>query len=350
MNPYTDRPETAFWRPAVADKSPFEISGLWSPAFEIRKETRICTYGSCFAQHIGNALRKRGFAWVNAEPAPDGLPPEMHREFNFEIFSARTGNIYTAGMLRQWAEWSFAGVAVPDEVWEEDGHFFDPFRPAIEPGGFETPEEMLGARAHSIDRFRASIEGSDVLLFTLGLTERWCNAHHGYEYAICPGTLAGTFDPSAHILDNMGYEAIFADICRTLELIRGVNPALKVLLTVSPVPITATATDQHALVATTRTKSTLRAVASGLQERFDYVDYFPSYEIIVGTPFRGAFYEPNMRSVSKAGVDFVMSHFLGAIGEPSGQDAAKPDAREAEADTETELVCEEEILDAFRGE
>jgi hypothetical protein len=85
------------------------------------------------------------------------------------------------------------------------------------------------------------------------------------------------------------------------------------VLTVSPVPLTATATGRHALVATTHSKSVLRAAAGQLADERDDVDYFPSYEIISGFPYRAAFYEPNLRTVTPDGVAFVMRHFFQAL-------------------------------------
>ena len=40
------------------------------------------------------------------------------------------------------------------------------------------------------------------------------------------------------------------------------------------------------------------------------LDYFPAYELIAAPPYKGMFYEANMRTVSKAGVTFVMDAFF----------------------------------------
>jgi hypothetical protein len=84
---------------------------------------------------------------------------------------------------------------------------------------------------------------------------------------------------------------------------------MKFLLTVSPVPLTATASDNHILSATAFSKAVLRSVAGELSSRFDYVDYFPSYEIISSVTSKINYYEENLRTVKKEGIQFVMSHF-----------------------------------------
>ena len=40
-------------------RDPLEINRLWDPKFNIRPHKRVVTFGSCFAQHIGRALRAR---------------------------------------------------------------------------------------------------------------------------------------------------------------------------------------------------------------------------------------------------------------------------------------------------
>ncbi len=90
------------------------------------------------------------------------------------------------------------------------------------------------------------------------------------------------------------------------------NASIRLLnfyLTVSPVPLTATASKEHVLVATTYSKSILRSAAGELSLSRDDVDYFPSYELISQPPTFGKFYESNLRSVKPEGVDYVMKHF-----------------------------------------
>lgn len=106
-HPYSSLPNKAFWRTAVAEKHALHIDELWTPKFSVRPTDRIVTAGSCFAQHIGRALARRGYQWYDAEPAPGILTAPEAKQFNYGVFSFRTGNIYTARMLRQWVEIAF---------------------------------------------------------------------------------------------------------------------------------------------------------------------------------------------------------------------------------------------------
>jgi GSCFA family len=342
MNPYSDLPGRNFWSPAVGRRNALDIDELWVPKWEIAPSDKVVTFGSCFAQHM--------------EPPPAGLGKDGIEAFNYRVFSARTGNIYTTNILRQWCDWATGSDTPPDEVWEAEGRFYDPFRPAIEPNGFETAQEMRESRALTIRAFGDAIRKSDVFVFTLGLTESWRHGGQTHEYAICPGTAAGEFDPTAHVFVNETYPNIAKSLESALATMHEINPALRVLLTVSPVPLTATATDDHVLVATTYSKSVLRAVAGDVAARSELVDYFPSYEIITAPAYGGRFFAENKRSVLREGVAHVMTQFFKGQKAKYGEAVAEPaaDALEgasiptAEArQSNDDLVCEEAILAAF---
>lgn len=349
MHPYKALDERAFWATAVAQLNPLEINDLWEPKFAIDRQTKVAAYGSCFAQHFGRALRERGFSWHITETAPPGLSAEGRKKFNYDVFSARTGNIYTASLLKQWVSWALADVPVPEEIWRSGDRFFDPFRPAVEPGGFASEQELIATRKATIAAFRQSILTADVFVFTLGLTESWINSEQGFEYPMCPGTVAGEFDSSRHVFVNQEYPFIRTALAEAIKMIRQANPRVRVLLTVSPVPLTATNSGRHVLVATMESKSNLRAVAGALARQVHYVDYFPSYEIINAPTFRGAYFEPNQRTVAAVGVKRVMDTFFQCMHArfPISETIPVAESRTAVSVDADDVACEEELLAGF---
>jgi GSCFA family len=357
-HPYDSLPEDSFWRTAVAGRDALAIGGLWKPRFRVLRRTRIVTAGSCFAQHFAKALVERRYRWVDFEPGPEGLTPEQRKDYHYGTFSFRTGNIYTPRMLLQWLTWALGGGVPPDEVWEKDGRFYDPFRPGVEPGGFVSVEELRASRRETLAAIAAAVRGAHVFVFTLGLTEAWADKATGVEYAVCPGTLAGEFDAERHGFVNHGFAALMRDMTAALRLMFRANRGLNVLLTVSPVPLTATASGDHVLTATSRSKALLRAVASELVQAQARVDYFPSYEIITHPAYRGRFFAANLRSVLPEGVDHVMRQFFqdqqaafgaeaGIAPPPAAEPAHEIESAEPELSEAEELRCEEEILAAF---
>ena len=100
-----------------------------------------------------------------------------------------------------------------------------------------------------------------------------------------------------------------------LRRLRGVNPASRVILTVSPVPLAATYTGNHVLSATTYSKSVLRAAAERVVRSHSNCAYFPSYEIITGAFNRGSYFASDLRNAHDDGVDHVMRVFFSRYGE-----------------------------------
>ena len=362
-NPYQALPPRNFWRSAVAQRGTPHFESLWAPRFPMHRGTRFATAGSCFAQHIGAWLRGHGHHWVDSEPAPPGMDDATRRREGHGVFSFRTGNIYTARLLRQWVSWALEIDAPPDEAIEQDGAWFDPFRPRIPEHGFPSAEAVRQARQHTLACMRRALEQVDVLVFTLGLTEGWEHAA-GHAYPACPGTLRGRFDPAVHRFVNHTAASVEAELDRCFDTLRARNAALRFLLTVSPVPLTATATEDHVLVATTHSKAVLRAAAGALRERRPDVDYFPSYELIASPAAAGRFYDDNLRDVTAAGVEFVMGHFQrglaeatpAAIGDmaavtaaPAREVAPAPAAGNTSADAGADAICDDILLDTWNA-
>ena len=355
QHPYQDLPESAFWKSSVADKEPLKIENLWSPKFTISQESKIITAGSCFAQHISRALVERDFTWIDSEPGPSHIPKDLHRSNGYGIFSFRTGNIYTAALLRQWIYWSIGISNPPNEVYREKDKFFDPFRPAINEQGFCSENDLFDARNLTFKAIKDVLQEADIFIFTLGLTEAWCHKK-GYVYPVCPGTLHGKFDNQMHFFKNFNYQEVLKDLSKVIKAIKKINRSIKILLTVSPVPLTATTSNKHVLIATSYSKSVLRSVAGELADSNDCIDYFPSYEIITSFPFRGMFFEKNLRSVSKEGVNFVMDIFFSSISNFIGKsNIVTKELKIGISNTESflsnqkmyfdDIICEDEMLE-----
>lgn len=340
-HPYRHQPQRAFWRQAVQERHFLEIRDWYQRKWPIT-EMSIATAGSCFAQHIGRRLRSREFRYLDAEPAPAFLPAERHLEFGYGMYSARYGNVYTTRQLLQLLQRALGEFSPVEQVWESGSGWVDAFRPTIEPEPAASVEEVDALRTAHLEAVGRLFEKADLFVFTLGLTEVWLSRRDGAAYPLCPGTQAGHFDPSEHVFANLSYVDVVSDLEAFLVRARSIRPELKVLLTVSPVPLAATASGQHVVAATSYSKSVLRAAAGYLAEKYPFVDYFPSFEIVSSTPMRGAFFNPDLRTVVEDGVEHVMRQFFAQHPPPT------PSAQAADAPASPEdVACDEEILAAF---
>lgn len=346
--PYSHQPAKAFWHSAISERSMLDIADMWTPKFNIRTRDNIATYGSCFAQHIGTALDSRGYTWLRSEPKVIGMSAENLKRHGYELFSSRTGNIYTTSQLHQWTEWANNPAAMPAEIWQDGARFFDPFRPNIEPNGFASEEEVMQLRSATCYAFGSSIKNAKYLVFTLGLTERWRHKTGQYEYPMCPGTVAGSFDSAQHEFSNMGHGDIKDSLEKAIVNLRKINAELRIILTVSPVQLAATATRDHVLVASSHAKAMLRAVAGEMAIANDFIDYFPSYEIINNPIFRGTLLKPSLRTVNATGVRIVMDTFFNALQTKFGNRPSMAHSpKRTLLSNNDDVVCEEELLRAF---
>jgi len=356
QHPYEDAPAYAFWRRSVADMPLHEVDPVIRAEFAISKTDRVATAGSCFAQNISRYLQQQGFNFYVAEKAHPIVSRQLAHQYNYGTFSARYGNIYTARQLVQLLKRADDEFRPEEDIWEtEDGRFIDPFRPQIQPDGFSTRTEYSADRATHLAKVRGLIEQLDVLVFTLGLTECWRSRADGAVFPLCPGVAGGTFDPARHEFINFGVDEIAGDLLESIDWIRKRNTKAKIILTVSPVPLIATAENRHVLVSTAYSKSVLRVAAEMVSTARPAVAYFPSYEIVAGSFNKGRYFANDLRSVTEEGVSHVMrlflKHYMGATDIASVTIAPGPEHQRV-SNTETaemaalvELNCDEEALD-----
>ena len=347
--PYQDLPDHAFWK-LCREREDRGLSDLYQPKFPIVPRTLIATAGSCFAQHFGEWVKRSNLRFLNIEPRPALMPEADGKRFGFGIFSARYGNLYTARQLLQLVEDCHRAHLRPSAIWQQDGRWYDGLRPGVEPNGLASRDELELHRQSHLARVRQMFCEADVFVFTLGLTEAWADRKSGTVFPTAPGVVAGTFDPTQHVFLNFQVDQVVDDLTKVSKRLKRLNKNIRILLTVSPVPLTATASGMHVAQATTYSKSVLRVAANELAQKFDHIDYFPSYEIITNPIFGGRFFAENLRSVTQAGVQTVMSAFFGAHDGLEIADAPVPEIPSQELmedDADDDLICEEVLLEAF---
>jgi GSCFA family/Polysaccharide biosynthesis enzyme WcbI len=349
-SPYADLPPSRFWRRAVERVPARDVDPVGTPPFAVDRTTRIATAGSCFAQTMSRVLARHGYRHLVAEPAPEGMSAAAARAAGYGVFSTRCGNVYTARQLRQLLERAYGVFTPREDVWlRPDGRYADPFRPQIEPDGFATAADVRAERERHLAAVRAMFESLDVLIFTLGLTEAWRAKEDGAVFPLAPGVVAGEADLARYEFVNFTTAEVRDDLGAFLAALLRVNARAKVVLTVSPQPPIATYEPRHVLVSAAYTKAALRAAADEVERAHPQVWYFPGYELVAGPHSRGAYYEPDLRTVTPAGIEHVMRLFFahaaadGPVADKSG--ARAPDARLlSENEANMDVVCDEEAI------
>ncbi|WP_417460638.1 GSCFA domain-containing protein [Kordiimonas sp.] len=356
MNPYGDLDDNHFWNRQVGGKQPEAIEYDPAPKFRFDIEKDIfATAGSCFAQHFARELVRRGGQYLVAERAH---PLVARFDHGYGVFSARYGNIYTTRQLYDLlSQATEQRETIYDIGRRKDGKFVDLLRPGAVPRGFCSVVEAKADRIYHLSKVISAIQAASVFVFTLGLTEVWENTVRDYVYPLCPGTLAGNFDSQKHQFANHSFQQVETYLQKSLEILWSINPRLKVLLTVSPVMLVATYEARGAVQSSIASKSILRAVADASVRANQSVDYFPSYEIIVGSQASGKFFRDGARDVADAGVNCVMDYFFRSRmavegttkSQASTEEEAKADLVQQNTDQEIkelfQVECDELILD-----
>lgn len=362
-HPYKHAENRAFWARSVARSGEIDdVIRLTSPL--IATGERVMSAGSCFAVNMIPFLESNGFGYVRTEFQSQIWGEIPEENLSYAKFSAGYGNIYTARqllqlLLRCQGKWR----PIEDRI-HVDGKVVDLFRPGLRwPAQSNAEFETITAR--HLRCVREAIAEADVFIFTLGLTEAWISRDDGAVYPACPGTIAGEFDPHKHAFINFSAREVSEDLDRAISELRSINPRIRLILTVSPVPLVATATDQHVIVATSYSKAALRVAAEEVSQKYKFASYFPAFEIVAGIQAPDTYLEEDRRNPTKLAIDAVMRLFLAACGkgrlqirshqvdpsptlaEPQGSEVRG--RRSALADLASQAIraeCEEAMADA----
>jgi hypothetical protein len=348
QDPYKSAEDRAFWSRSVARNFVPAIT-VDTTSIRLGRDDRFMSAGSCFASNVRRYLESWGYDYIVTEDAHPQWP-ESAETLYYEAFSARYGNVYTARQMVQLLERSLGTFCPSEEYWETpQGEFIDPYRPGLANRAWSLTEFRSLTEQH-LAAVRAAVERSTVLVFTLGLTEAWYSADDGAVFPACPGTVSGEFDPDRHKFVNFTADEVTSDLGRMVKILRSINPTIRIVLTVSPVPLVATASGRHVLTATTYSKSVLRVAADQASRNASDVVYFPAYELVLGPQNTSSPFGADLRTVREPVIASVMSGFAATLlGETSGPAAVA--TRPASAGVRSlvedavEAECEEMMAD-----
>lgn len=345
-HPYAGLPDHQFFSSAPGGE---ELDPVTDVPFKIAATDRVATAGSCFAQNMALYMNDHGLNHHIVERTHPMIPEEIAARHNYGLQAARYGNIYTPRQLLQLFQRAYGLFEPVETSWPaENDSVVDPFRPQIQPGGFRDETEVLLDRDQHFAAVREMVETLDVFVFTLGLTEAWEDTRDGAIYPVPPGVAGGVYDPATVAFRNFDEVETADDLRAAIAFLRERNPAARIVLTVSPVPLTATYEDSHAWAATTWSKAVLRIVAERVAKETEACCYFPAFEVFMDPRTRGKYFAKQGRIVRQNGVDHVMELFVkhffeeAPAGAPAERDAAeteRADAHRREMETLSRVLC-----------
>lgn len=260
----------------VIDK--YLVKGMAPEVPFIEKETNIVAFGSCFARHVSNYLKDRGY---NVATKKDDVA----------YISRMSAGIVNTFAVRQQFEWAWLNKSPQTELW----HGYDALALGYDEEVRVKTEKLLNK--------------ADVFIITLGLAEVWYD--EPTKEVFWRAVPKEHFDASRHKFRVSSVTENLENLKATYALIRERRPDAKVIFTVSPIPLLATFRDISCYAANSVSKSILRvAIDEFMRENEDAnekVFYFPSYEIVLSC-FNHRFLE-DRRHVHKHVLDFNMKVF-----------------------------------------
>ncbi len=248
------------------------------PKFNIdfSRRIRVFTIGSCFARNIEEALHPLGVSL----PTRGFSAPR-------EEWQGRTNgllNEFNPGTISRRIRDALGGVRSSEATIVKSG---EGFTDLLLPGGSDVTLERAIARREEVHKTYQELRSSDVVIITLGYVEAWYDSLAQQFLNRMPPAAYANSEPNRFSLNQM-------DVMEALTLLDSAmqdlaEADLKVVLTVSPVPLQTTFVGDDCLVANEFSKAVLRVCAERLRKKYDNVDYFPSYEIVrtTGLPAYG---------------------------------------------------------------
>lgn len=247
---------------------------------------KVVTIGSCFAEVIGRKLQ---------EYKADVLPNPFGTIFN---------PVSVSRLLQ-----AVAGTAVglENSYVQRDGiwYSYDLHSSLSSPDR----EELKKLIERQVNQTREQLLNARLLILTLGTAVSYKLSDSGTIVANCHKL------PSRHFTrELLTTQTIVESIKYSLAEILKLNPALQVILTVSPVRHV-----KETLQVNSVSKSILRVATHYLVEQLPYVHYFPAYEIMQDDLRDYRFYGPDMLHPTPVAEEYIWQKFIQAYLHPTYQ-------------------------------
>lgn len=263
----------------------------WMLDIELKKleppigyEDKMMLVGSCFTEHIGNALENLKFSTLQN---PNGIlfGPDAVCKSLLSYIHQKT---YTADDLF---------------MFQESWHSWDHHSRFSRPGAGET----VAAINASQSKAHAFLQSADWLIITLGSSFMYrlsagadtASLKPGDTVANCHRAPAAWF--SKELLET---DAIKEMLQQCLQELKAFNQELKFIFTISPVRHI-----RDGVVENNRSKARLIEAVHFITTKFESAYYFPAYELVIDVLRDYRFYDIDLVHPNYPATDYVMEKF-----------------------------------------
>lgn len=292
-----DKPGTALER--------FKSEGYFcvysNPSFKINRGSKVYTIGSCFARNIERSLASLGMTVPTLDLKVDqsiyvhrpAYPNTILNKYNPHSMALEIDR----GLGRRDLE-NMGLLKLAEDSW------FDPQASHVGAMSWDCAVQVRSR----VDALYDGMKNCEFLLLTLGLTETWFDEETNVALNQMNPMLLRPIRSRLKFANVDAADAISA-LRDSLRALHSANSDMKIVITVSPVPLSNTFTEYDVVCANAWSKANLIVVARTLALELEYVDYFPSYEMVINSP-RHLAWSQDYLHVRNEMVDFVVGQFI----------------------------------------
>lgn len=245
-------------------------------AKKITHNSRLITIGSCFSEHIGQRLTESCFH-VDLNPFgtlfnPISIKNSLVNLIENKHFTAE--NLFLNGSL--WSSFSHSTLFSSTDV-----------------------VSCLNNINSRIEAAHTQLLNADFLLITFGTAWVYELKQSGEVVSNCHKLAGEQFNKR-----RLSVEEIVNNYTELFNRIKAINPGFEIIFTVSPI--------RHwkdGAHANNISKSILHLAIEAMTEKFDFVSYFPAYEIQLDELRDYRFYDADMFHPNDVAIDYIWKRF-----------------------------------------
>ena len=243
---------------------------------EIKYSDKIMTLGSCFAENIGKKMSD-SFFQTDINP--------------FGVLYNPVSVLQSLDLLMSEKQFEEKDLFQYQSLWHSFNHsslFSD-----------ESIESTLVKINNRLNSSRQFFKSTQILLITFGTAWVFEDVESGKIVANChklPGNRFRRY--------RLDFQQIIDHYNPMLRQLKEQIPSLQLIFTVSPIRHWKDGAHEN-----TVSKSTLHLSVDALEKRFDFVHYFPAYEIMMDELRDYRFYDSDMLHPSAVAVNYIWQRF-----------------------------------------
>lgn len=244
--------------------------------FKINHQHPSLCLGSCFAEHMGNRLS----------------------EYQFPTLINPFGILYNPASIAQQLDRALEQQSYKaEELFEAQGlwhHFLFHSR-----FSGRDKSQVLATMNEQLRLTNSFLAKTNQLIITLGTARVFIDKDKQEVVANCHKLPANHFERRL-----LSVEECTNVLATTFEKLRASNPTINIILTVSPIRHI-----RDGLQENQQSKSTLLLACAALKKQYDYIHYFPAWEIMMDDLRDYRFYESDMIHPNETAIDYIWDYF-----------------------------------------